>query len=147
AKFLRVLEAREFQRVGATRTLRTDVRVIAATNRDLGASIARGTFREDLFYRLNVFQIPIAPVRERKDDILPLAEACLLDLGRSMGRPAAGISRDAREWMLSYPWPGNVRELKNAIERAILLCDGGLITRDHLPKPLDTPEAAENGHA
>jgi transcriptional regulator with PAS, ATPase and Fis domain len=147
AKFLRVLEAREYQRVGATRTLRTDVRVIAATNRDLGASIARGAFREDLFYRLNVFQIPIAPLRERKEDILPLGEAFLLDLGRSMGRPAAGISRDAREWMLSYPWPGNVRELKNAIERAILLCDGGLITRDHLPKPVATPDAAPgNGH-
>ena len=147
AKFLRVLEAREFQRVGATRTLRADVRVIAATNRDLAASIARGAFREDLFYRLNVFQIPIAPLRERKDDILPLAEAFLLDLGRSMGRPAAGISRDAREWMMGYPWPGNVRELKNAIERAILLCDGGLITRDHLPKPVATPDAAPgNGH-
>jgi DNA-binding NtrC family response regulator len=70
-----------------------------------------------------------------------------MDLGRSMGRPAAGISRDAREWMLSHPWPGNVRELKNAIERAILLCDGGLITRDHLPKPVAVPDAAgENGH-
>ena len=141
AKFLRVLEAREFQRVGGARTLKADVRVIAATNRDLAAHIARGAFREDLFYRLNVFQIPIAPLRQRPEDILPLAEAFLVDLGRSMGRPAAGISRDAREWLLAYPWPGNVRELRNAIERAILLCDGGLITREHLPKPLATPEA------
>jgi transcriptional regulator with GAF, ATPase, and Fis domain len=136
AKFLRVLQEREFQRLGGTRTLKADVRVLAATNRDLLASIARQTFREDLYYRLNVFQIHIAPLRERPEDILPLAEAFLDDLGKTMGRPAAGISRDARDWLLRYPWPGNVRELRNAIERAILLCDGGLITRDHLPRPM-----------
>ena len=151
AKFLRVLEQREFQRVGGTRTLKADVRVIAATNRDLPTSIARQSFREDLYYRLNVFQIPIAPLRERTEDILPLAEAFLEDLGRTMGRPAAGISRDAHGWLLSYPWPGNVRELRNAIERAILLCDGGLITREHLPsaavpRTLPPPSApATNG--
>jgi transcriptional regulator with GAF, ATPase, and Fis domain len=133
AKFLRVLEEREFQRLGGTRTLKADVRVIAATNRDLTAAIARQTFREDLYYRLNVFTIHIPPLRQRPEDILPLAESFLEDLGRTMGRPAAGISRNAREWLLSYPWPGNVRELRNAIERAILLCDGGLITREHLP--------------
>jgi len=145
AKFLRVLEEREFQRLGGTHAMKADIRVIAATNRDLKVAIARQTFREDLFYRLNVFQIHIAPLRERTDDILPLAEIFLADLGRSMGRPAAGISRDGREWLLAYPWPGNVRELRNAIERAILLCDGGLITRDHLPAPLpqaDTDLAA-----
>jgi transcriptional regulator with GAF, ATPase, and Fis domain len=136
AKLLRVLEQREFQRVGGTRTLRADARVIAATNRDLAASIARGAFREDLYYRLNVFAIPIAALRERPADIMPLAEAFLEDLGRTMGRPAAGISRDAREWLVSLQWPGNVRELRNAIERAILLCDGGLITREHLPAPM-----------
>ena len=133
AKLLRVLEEREFQRLGGTRTIKADVRVIAATNRDLGAAIARQEFREDLFYRLNVFTVHIPPLRERADDILPLAEAFLEELGRTMGRPAAGISRDAREWLLAHPWPGNVRELRNAIERAILLCDGGLITRAHLP--------------
>ena len=133
AKFLRVLQEREFQRVGGTRTLKADVRVIAATNRDLAAAIARGAFREDLYYRLNVFEIPIAPLRERPEDILALADAFLEDLGRTMGRPAAGISRDAREWLVAYAWPGNVRELRNAIERAILLCDGGLIAREHLP--------------
>ena len=148
AKFLRVLEEREFQRVGGTRTLKADVRVIAATNRDLAAAIGRQSFREDLYYRLNVFQIHIAPLRRRTEDILPLAEAFLEDLGRTMGRPAAGISRDAREWMLTYPWPGNVRELRNAIERAILLCDGGLITHDHLPVPLVEfePPYSGNGH-
>jgi Nif-specific regulatory protein len=136
AKFLRVLEEREFQRVGGTRALKANVRVVAATNRDLAASIAQQAFREDLFYRLNVFQIHIAPLRERPGDIMPLAEAFLEDLGRTMGRPAAGISRSAREWLLAYPWPGNVRELRNAIERAILLCDGGLITNDHLFAPM-----------
>jgi transcriptional regulator with GAF, ATPase, and Fis domain len=147
AKFLRVLEEREFQRVGGSRTIQADLRVIAATNRDLAANIARGAFREDLYYRLNVFHIPIAPLRERREDILPLAEAFLQDLGKVMGRPAAGISRDAREWLLAHPWPGNVRELRNAIERAILLCDGGLITRDHLPKPMVLPDrpAPANG--
>ena len=145
AKFLRVLEEREFQRLGGTRTLKADVRVVAATNRDLAGAIARGAFREDLYYRLNVFQIHIPPLRERAEDIVPLADAFLDELGRTMGRPAAGISRDAREWLLSYPWPGNVRELRNAIERAILLCDGGLITREHLPRP-PVPLATGHGH-
>ena len=147
AKFLRVLEEREFQRVGGTRPMKADVRVIAATNRDLPGAIARGAFREDLFYRLNVFQIPIAPLRERREDILPLAETFLEELGKTMARPAAGISRDAREWLLAQPWPGNVRELRNAIERAILLCDGGLITSDHLPAPMVRPQPALAGNA
>ena len=133
AKFLRVLQEREFQRVGGARPLRADVRVVAATNRDLGAAIERGQFREDLYYRLNVFEIRVPALRDRRQDILPLAESFLDELGQSMGKPAAGISRDAGEWLLAHSWPGNVRELRNAIERAILLCDGGLITRDHLP--------------
>ncbi|HVR97360.1 MAG TPA: sigma 54-interacting transcriptional regulator [Thermoanaerobaculia bacterium] len=142
AKLLRFLQEREFQRLGGTRTLRADVRVIAATNRDLGRLIARQEFREDLYYRLNVFEIRIPPLRERPEDVLLLAEAFLEELGHSMSRPAAGISRDAREWLLAYPWPGNVRELRNAIERAILLCDGGLVTRDHLPAVVGRPETA-----
>jgi transcriptional regulator with GAF, ATPase, and Fis domain len=149
AKFLRVLQEREFQRLGGSRTLRADVRVIAATNRDLSKAIARQAFREDLYYRLNVFAIDIPPLRERPEDILVLADTFLGDLGRTMGRPAGGISRDAREWLLAYPWPGNVRELRNAIERAILLCDGGLITRQHLPAVLgradDGSSLARNG--
>jgi len=132
AKFLRVLEEREFQRLGGTRTLKADVRVVAATNRDLTAAIERHAFREDLYYRLNVFAIHIPPLRQRPEDIMPLAESFLEELGRSMGRPAGGISRDAREWMLAYPWPGNVRELRNALERAAILCDGTLITTEHL---------------
>jgi Nif-specific regulatory protein len=142
AKLLRVLEEREFHRVGGTRPVKADVRVVTATNRDLPAAIARGQFREDLYYRLNVFEIRIPPLRERGADILPLAESFLEELGRSMGRPAAGISRDARDWLLGYSWPGNVRELRNAIERAILLCDGGLITSDHLPVTLGRGDSA-----
>ena len=143
AKFLRVLEEREFQRVGGTRSLQADVRVIAATNRDLGAGIASQTFREDLFYRLDVFRIHLAPLRERPDDILPLAEAFLEEFGRTVARPPAGISLDARAWLLEQRWPGNVRELRNAIERATLLCDGGLVTREHLPAPMRPPHADE----
>ncbi len=145
AKLLRVLQEREFQRVGATRPLRADVRVVTATNRDLQSAIARGHFREDLYYRLNVFEIRIPPLRERSSDILPLAESFLDELGQTMGRPAAGISRDAREWLLDHSWPGNVRELRNAIERAILLCDGGLITREHLPAAIGRAERHAHG--
>jgi two-component system NtrC family response regulator len=148
AKVLRVLQERSFQRLGGTRTLRADVRMLAATNRDLAEAMARAEFREDLYYRLNVFQIHVPPLRDRPQDILVLAERFLEDLGRSSGRPAAGISRDAREWLLDHPWPGNVRELRNAIERAILLCDGGLITRQHLPAVVGRPRevrAAMNG--
>ncbi|MBI2213272.1 MAG: sigma 54-interacting transcriptional regulator [Acidobacteria bacterium] len=145
AKLLRVLQEREFQRLGGTRAMKANVRVLAATNRDLIKAIGRGEFRDDLYYRLNVFEIGIPPLRDRAEDIPALAAAFVDELGRTMGRPAAGISRDAHEWLLSYPWPGNVRELRNAIERAILLCDGGLITRDHLPTPVRRPGATANG--
>ena len=105
---------------------------MAATNRDLEQAIARGQFREDLFYRLNVFAIRLPPLRDRPDDVLPLSEAFLSEYGRSLGRPPAGISRDARQKLTDYHWPGNVRELRNALERAAILCEGGLITDDHL---------------
>ena len=131
-KFLRVLQEREFQRLGGTRVLRTDVRIVAATNRDLPRSIANGHFREDLYYRLNVFAIRLPPLRERRDDILPLSEAFLAEFGRGLGRPPGGIARDARQMLLDYAWPGNVRELRNVLERAAILCDGGLITADLL---------------
>ena len=106
AKFLRALEQREFQRLGGTRLLRADVRVIAATNRDLQAAIKNGRFREDLYYRLAVFEIRVPALRERPEDILPLAESFLEELGRTMARPAAGISRDARDWLLAPPLAG-----------------------------------------
>jgi two-component system response regulator HydG len=132
AKFLRVLQEREFQRLGSTRVRRADVRVIAATNRDLRYAMERGTFREDLFYRLHVFGIALPPLRDRKDDILPLSEAFLQELGRAFGRPPAGISAEARDALLGYAWPGNVRELRNMLERAAILCEGGLILAEHL---------------
>jgi two-component system response regulator FlrC len=132
AKFLRVLQEREFQRLGGTRVLKADVRVVAATNRDLPRAIANGQFREDLYYRLHVFAIRLPPLRERPGDILPLGEAFLTEIGRGLGRPPAGLSREARDRLLAYAWPGNVRELRNVLERAAILCDGGLITAEHL---------------
>jgi transcriptional regulator with GAF, ATPase, and Fis domain len=158
AKFLRVLQEREFQRLGGTRVLRTDTRVIAATNRDLPRMIGQGQFREDLYYRLNVFAIRLPPLRLRKDDILPLSEAFLTELGRGLGRPPGGISREARQRLVDYHWPGNVRELRNMLERAAILCDGGLITADHLAftvapaavvaaAPASSPSVGSGDHA
>jgi transcriptional regulator with GAF, ATPase, and Fis domain len=132
AKFLRVLQEREFQRLGGNRVLRADIRVIAATNRDLHKAMERGTFREDLYYRLNVFEIRLPALRDRPDDIVPLSQAFIAEIGRTIGRPPAGLSRDARLALSEYAWPGNVRELRNVLERAAILCDGGLITTDHL---------------
>ncbi len=142
AKLLRVLQERDFQRLGGTRTLKADLRIVAATNRDLRSAMARGTFREDLFYRLAVFEIRIPPLRERREDVLPLAGAFLEEIGSELGRPAAGISRDAREALLRYAWPGNTRELRNVLERASILCDGGLVTHEHLVLPSAGPAAA-----
>ena len=133
AKFLRVLQEREFQRLGGAKVIKADVRVIAATNRDPRLAMERGTLREDLYYRLSVFEIALPPLRERKEDILLLADAFLKDVGASVGRPAAGISEDAREQLLRHSWPGNVRELRNAMERAVILCEGGLVSSEHLP--------------
>jgi transcriptional regulator with GAF, ATPase, and Fis domain len=132
AKFLRVLQEREFQRLGGTRTLKANVRVVAATNRNLRAAIERGTFREDLYYRLHVFEIRLPPLRDRREDILPLSEAFLTEIAKGLGRPPAGISREARQALLEYHWGGNVRELRNTLERAAILCEGGLITGEHL---------------
>ncbi len=142
AKFLRVLQEREFQRLGGTKTLRADVRVVAATNRDPRRAMETGAFREDLYYRLSVFEIHLPPLRERPEDILVLVEAFLGEISKSVGRPAAGVSEDAREQLLAHTWPGNVRELRNAIERAVILCQGGLVTREHLPMTVARPAAA-----
>jgi transcriptional regulator with PAS, ATPase and Fis domain len=132
AKFLRVLQEREFQRLGGTRLLKANIRVIAATNRDLRKAVERGDFRTDLFYRLGVFDIQIPPLRERRADIVPLSETFLQEIGTSFGRPPAGLTRDARQALLQYDWPGNVRELRNVLERATILCEGGLIDTTHL---------------
>jgi two-component system response regulator HydG len=132
AKFLRVLQEREFQRLGGTRVLRANIRVVAATNQDLAKAVERGTFREDLFYRLNVFDIPIAPLRERTDDILPLSDAFLQEIAQSFARPPATLTKPAREALLRHDWPGNVRQLRNALERAAIVCEGSRIEPDDL---------------
>jgi transcriptional regulator with GAF, ATPase, and Fis domain len=133
AKFLRVLQEREYQRVGGARTLRADVRVLAATNRDLPAAIAQGAFREDLYYRLAVFDLVLPPLRERPEDIDTLVDAFVEEIGSSMGRPGGRVSAEAREKLAAYRWPGNVRELRNAIERAVILSEGATVTSEHLP--------------
>jgi transcriptional regulator with PAS, ATPase and Fis domain len=132
AKFLRVLQEREFQRLGGTRLIKANIRVIAATNRDLRKAVERGDFREDLFYRLGVFDIEIPPLRNRQSDIVPLSEAFLQEISASIGRPAAALTRGARQALLQYDWPGNVRELRNVLERAAILCEGAPIDTTHL---------------
>ena len=132
AKFLRFLQEREFQRLGGTRVVKTNVRIIAATNRDLQEAIQRGSFRHDLYYRLQVFTIQLPPLRERQADILPLAEAFLRDISRTMRRPPVGLTREATEALRSHAWPGNVRELRNALERAVIVCESGAITAAQL---------------
>jgi DNA-binding NtrC family response regulator len=151
AKLLRVLQEREFQRLGGTRPLKANVRIIAATNRELRRALTRGDFREDLYYRLQVFEIRLPPLRRRLEDILPLSEAFLAEIGRSFARPPAGITREAQHALLEYSWPGNVRELRNVLERAAIVCEGGLIVPEHLalaPDDLargDSPKAAAPG--
>ncbi len=146
AKFLRVLQEREFQRLGGNRVQKANVRVIAATNSDLRAALAAGEFREDLFYRLHVFAIRLPPLRERPEDILPLLEHFVAELGPVvLGRRAAGITREAQEQLLAYSWPGNVRELRNAVERALILSDGRPIAAEHLSMPAEAPPPATEG--
>jgi len=132
AKLLRVLQEREFRRLGGTRSVKANVRVIAASNGDLQRAVAERRFREDLFYRLQVFDIRMPPLRERRGDIPLLANAFLQELNRSTGCSSEGLTPDALEMLLGYEWPGNVRELHNALERGAILCQGGLITGEHL---------------
>jgi transcriptional regulator with GAF, ATPase, and Fis domain len=128
AKILRVLQEHEFERLGGTRTLRVDVRVIAATNRNLPQMVANGLFREDLYYRLNVVSIDMPPLRERKDDIQQLAMFFLRRFSGELKKRLDGLSPDAHKLLMRYNWPGNIRELENAIERAVLLTEGPLLT-------------------
>jgi DNA-binding NtrC family response regulator len=135
-KLLRFLQEKTFERVGGNETLRVDVRVIAATNRDLGAAIRQGTFREDLFYRLDVVTVALPPLRERRGDVPPLASFFLARYAAENGRTIETFSDEALETLLAYGWPGNVRELENVVERAVVLCDGPRIERKHLPPSL-----------
>src|SRR5262247_800672 len=141
-KLLRVLQEREFERLGGTDSVRVNVRVIAATNKDMEKAIADGTFREDLYYRLNVFTIFVPPLRDRKADLLLLADHFLEKFSREHGKSIKRISTPAIDMLVSYHWPGNVREMENALERAVLTCEGQVIHAHHLPPSLQTAEAS-----
>ena len=141
-KLLRVLQEREFERLGGVQPIRVDVRLIAATNKDLEAATKKGTFREDLYYRLNVFSIFVPPLRERQSDILLLADHFVQKHGLAHGKDVKRISTTAIDMLMAYHWPGNVRELENCIERAILVCEGGVIHAHHLPPTLQTAEVS-----
>jgi Nif-specific regulatory protein len=145
-KLLRVLQEKEFERVGGTATIKTDVRVIAATNRNLETLIADRTFRQDLYYRLNVFAVHIPPLRERRADILLLADYFVEEYSKANHKYIRRISTPAIDMLMSYHWPGNVRELENCIERAVLLSDDGVIHGYHLPPTLQTAEASGTVH-
>jgi formate hydrogenlyase transcriptional activator len=130
-KLLRVLQEREFEPVGSNRSIRVDVRIICATNRNLQESINQGTFRSDLYYRLNVFPLEVPPLRERRADIPQLAMFFLSRYARNLGKRIDGISAVATEKLTSYSWPGNIRELQNLIERALILCSGPILDLDN----------------
>jgi len=132
-KLLRFLQERDFERVGGNETLKVDVRVVAATNRHLKQRVDEGRFREDLYYRLKVVQLDVPPLRVRRSDIPLLAHAFLRKYAAENDRPVQGLSEEALQHLMIYPWPGNVRELENAIERAVVMCEGELINRDDLP--------------
>jgi DNA-binding NtrC family response regulator len=131
AKFLRVLQEREFLRLGGTRSIKVNVRVIAATNQDLRSAVAEGRFRADLYYRINVFDIRIPPLRERGQDILLLAQHVLDEFALENERHVE-LTPGAAEALLAYDWPGNVRELRNVIERAFIMCEGPSLDAEHL---------------
>ena len=134
AKLLRFLQEKRFERVGETRTRTADVRIVAATNRDLEAEVKAGTFREDLLYRLNVVEITVPPLRERPEDILPLARSFVAFVARQARRQPPDLSAAAERVLLAYPWPGNVRELRNAIERALILTPGQVLEPESFPE-------------
>jgi Nif-specific regulatory protein len=144
-KLLNVVQERSFQRLGSTHTIACDVRLVAATNKDLETSVSEGHFREDLYYRLNVFPIYIPPLRKRRTDILLLAEFFLEKFSRENKKQINRISTSAIDLLIQYHWPGNVRELQNCIERAVLICDGTAIKGIHLPPTLQGSESTSTG--
>jgi Nif-specific regulatory protein len=142
-KLLRVLQEREFERLGGIKPIRVDVRLIAATNKDLESAIKAVAFREDLYYRLNVFSIFLPPLRERRADILLLADHFVQEYARRHGKDVRRVSTPAIDMLMSYHWPGNVRELENCIERACLVCEGGVVHAHDLPPTLQTAEISD----
>ncbi|HVR41135.1 MAG TPA: sigma-54 dependent transcriptional regulator [Thermoanaerobaculia bacterium] len=145
AKLLRFLEERTFRRLGATRDLAVDVRVLAMTNRNLRDEVTRGRFREDLYHRLHVFPIAIPPLRERREDIIPLALDFMTHFGRNLGKHCSELSREFRERLLAHHWTGNVRELRNLIERAVILEEGDVLTGRTLPLGTDAQPIVNGG--
>ena len=141
-RLLRILQEREFERIGGTRTLRTDVRVVAATNVDLAAAVKGGEFREDLYYRLHVLPIVLPPLRDRREDIPLLIEHFLTRSGGRSGRPFR-IRPDAVEFLQQFPWPGNIRQLENTIERMVILARGNELTRSDIPREIATWQEQE----
>jgi Nif-specific regulatory protein len=141
-KLLRVLQEREFERLGGTAPIKVNVRLIAATNKDLEAAVREGTFREDLYYRLNVYSIYLPPLRERRPDIPLLADHFIEKHAAAQGKDVRRIATSAIDMLMSYHWPGNVRELENCIERAVLVCEAGVIHAHHLPPTLQTAEVS-----
>jgi len=143
ANLLRVLQEKEFERVGGQRTIKVDVRIVAATNKNLEKAVEDGSFRGDLYYRLNVFPIYMPPLRERKTDILLLADHFLEKYSKENDKDIKRFSTPAIDMLMDYHWPGNVRELENCIERSVLLCDGGVIHSYHLPPTLQTGKESD----
>lgn len=148
-KLLRLLQEREYERLGENKVRTATVRVIAATNRDLADQVKAGLFREDLYYRLNVISVTVPPLRERPKDLLRFAESYVRHFASQMGRAVDGFTAEGRRALQSHPWPGNLRELRNAIERAIILARGDKVDADDLPRPGDaaTFQASINGHS
>jgi transcriptional regulator with PAS, ATPase and Fis domain len=144
AKLLRVLEEQSFRRLGGLKDIKLDLRVVAATNKNLREAVKEGAFRQDLYFRLNVIQILIPPLRDRKDDVLPLTQFFIEHYNRKFKRHIEGISDQAAKMLLSHDWPGNVRELRNAIERAMILEESSLISSASLPIAISHPDASES---
>jgi NtrC-family two-component system response regulator AlgB len=149
-KLLRLLQEKRYERVGETRTRASDVRILAATNRNLQEAVAAGTFREDLLYRLNVIEVELPSLRTRRKDIQPMAEHLLRFFAKQTGKPVSTFTAEARDALLRYPWPGNVRELRNAIERGVILSSGPAVGLAELPAQIGAtlpPTTLEIGSA
>jgi len=142
-KLLRLLQEKSYERIGETQTRTCNVRVIAATNRKLEVEIAAGRFREDLFYRLNVIEVTMPPLRQRPSDIMPLAEHLLRFFARQNGKAISGFGPEVRETIVRYSWPGNIRELRNAIERGVILSSGPFVEMIHLPAQIENQIAVD----
>ncbi|HEX5175549.1 MAG TPA: sigma-54 dependent transcriptional regulator [Chthoniobacteraceae bacterium] len=143
-RFLRVLQEREFRSLGSTKTIVADFRLIAATNRNVVQAVRDGQLRQDLYYRLNTFQIEVPPLRERREDVPALVSTFLQRFAQQLGKPEPSLTPEAFDLLMRYPWPGNIRELQNAIEYSVVLAENGVITEKQLPKEVQLPEVLQN---